>query len=464
MCGHPCRFVPSCSIVSETATLERDSATTTQRSQLRELVARRLANAPHDVRTTLQVLGELLYDAAVDSSPDDFICDSLGVATRDVVATSRNLNLVFAASVGNALVDWIDTHQPDIGPAEVNARHIWRQISLGDSSVSVPDRVALSFPAGTVSDAPVVVSLREPDYSTDREVSVHTRTADRGEGARVLQDLLDRGRGDRHLYRGRVVKAVVVRGELSFETVEPARTTRDELVIDPAVWAEIDLNITAVSSGAGLMRDLGFPTRRGILLAGPPGVGKTAIDRVIVSELRDRFTVILVDATAGAHFLSAIYEETRNLGPTVIVLEDIDLFIGRRREHDDRALSALLAALDGAASYDEVLTIATTNDPGSLDSAATRSARFDTVIEIGYPTRAAAAKILDSYVAHLPGAGTIDVQAVVRALPDDVSGADLRQVVRRTVLASGARCTTSDFLAAVASGRWRATPLTGSYL
>lgn len=48
------------------------------------------------------------------------------------------------------------------------------------------------------------------------------------------------------------------------------------------------------------------------------------------------------------------------------------------------ALSALLAVLDGASSYDEVLTVATTNDPKALDSAATRSARFDSIIEIGY--------------------------------------------------------------------------------
>lgn len=416
------------------------------------------------MRTTLEVLGELLHDAAVDSSPDDFICDCLGVSTREIVATSRNLNLVFAASVGNALTDWIDIHRPEVGPAETGARHIWRQLSIGGSSVSVPDRVALFFPPGTLSDAPLVVSLREPDYSTDREVAVHTRTCDRAEGERVLETLLDRARGSRHLYRGRVVQAGVVRGELTFETIEPTPTTRDDLVVDPAVWAEIDLNVKAVSSGAALMRDLGFPTRRGILLAGPPGVGKTAIDRVIVNELRGRFTVILVDAATGTHFLSAIYEETRNLGPTVVVLEDIDLFVGRRREHDDRVLSSLLAALDGAASYEQVLTIATTNDPGSLDSAATRSARFDTIIEIGYPTHAAAAQILRRYVASLPAADAIDVAAVVRALPDDVSGADLREVVRRAVLAAGTECRTADLLTAVASGRWRAAPLTGSYL
>ncbi|MFC6703816.1 hypothetical protein [Flexivirga alba] len=64
----------------------------------------------------------------------------------------------------------------------------------------------------------------------------------------------------------------------------------------------------------------------------------------------------------------------------------------------------------------------------------------------------------------LPSADGIDTAAIVRALPDDVSGADLREVVRRTVLSAGPDCGTADFVAAVASGRWRAAPVIGSYL
>ncbi|WP_244897863.1 AAA family ATPase, partial [Mycobacterium paraintracellulare] len=110
---------------------------------------------------------------------------------------------------------------------------------------------------------------------------------------------------------------------LVLEVTEIPALSRTNVIVPESVWEEIDLNIAALTTHRQLMTQLGLGVRRGILLAGPPGVGKTAISQTIAAELVGPFTVINVDARAGKSVLSAVYKEARALGPTVIVLEDI---------------------------------------------------------------------------------------------------------------------------------------------
>jgi SpoVK/Ycf46/Vps4 family AAA+-type ATPase len=54
----------------------------------------------------------------------------------------------------------------------------------------------------------------------------------------------------------------------------------------------------------------------------------------------------------------------------VVVLDDVDLYTGRRGGHTDDGLGAFLSALDGARRHNDVLSVATTNDPKAMDAAA----------------------------------------------------------------------------------------------
>ncbi|GAB4969945.1 hypothetical protein MAHJHV54_44160 [Mycobacterium avium subsp. hominissuis] len=151
------------------------------------------------------------------------------------------------------------------------------------------------------------------------------------------------------------------------------------------------------------------------------------------------------------------------LGPTVIVLEDIDLIVGNRRHHGEvRPLSEFLAVMDTDPSA-PILTLASTNDVAALDAAAIRTARFDSIIEIGYPTSEAAAQILTTYLRGIPGAESIDASQVAAHFNAETNGADIREIVRRTVLATG---TVSDtaLLATIRSGRFKPELPQGNYL
>jgi len=215
---------------------------------------------------------------------------------------------------------------------------------------------------------------------------------------------MDDADGAKSVFRGRALGASSANG-LTLEPIELPAVARASVIVPDEVWAEIDLNVASVTVHRQLMEQLGLGVRRGVLLAGPPGVGKTVISQVISNELVGEFTVINVDARAGQSALSDVYKESRSFGPTLIVIEDIDLIVDSRRNRHGApsVLSEFLAAMD-AHPMAPLLTLASTNDVSTLDAAAVRSARFDSIIEIGYPSREAAARILSRYLGGIPGA------------------------------------------------------------
>lgn len=424
----------------------------------------RLIGEPHDVRRALQVLGELLTDSAgATESPESFIWRALGAQPTSLACESINTTASAGVSLSAALDDLIKKFDPTLGPVEDDQAPTWSHFQVDSETLSLPSAVAAHFPAGTVADAPLVIQIERDDYgSFDWHLRVYADPAHRAEARKVLDELNETAIREKNFFSGRVI-AVDLGLALQWKIIETPAIQRSDLIIDPEVWSELDLNISALTNRAELMRQRGFPTRRGVLIAGPPGVGKSAIARVIAGELVGDFTVIIVDARAGASALRSVYRETERFGPTLVILEDVDLYLGNR-QHGDRgsALADFLAVMDGAEEYDDVLTIASTNDPGALDAAATRSARFDAIITLGYPDQAARARILQRYLDGLDTA--IDSDAISAMLPDNVSGADLREIVRRALLAYGDRIDTAGIRKVIAEGRWQPEPLQGSYL
>lgn len=209
----------------------------------------------------------------------------------------------------------------------------------------------------------------------------------------------------------------------------------------------------------------GLGVRRGVPLCGPPGTGKSAVSAVVAAEVVGGFTVTYVEANAGAELLTAVVEEAQHLGePVLLVLEDVDLWC-RDRSVGGGGLSELLQAMD-IDTEARILTLASTNDAATLDRAAIRTGRVDAIVEVGYPTRIDAARILDALITGLPGGQTVDAAAVVAALPEHTSGSDLREIVRRTVLTTdhNGDLSTAAPLAEVGSGRYRAAVPEGMYL
>jgi len=134
-----------------------------------------------------------------------------------------------------------------------------------------------------------------------------------------------------------------------------------------------------------VFREYGFLWKRGIMLWGPPGSGKTSTVQQLSKQIVDMggITVYCVNPDLTAQGLD-IFRRIEPKRPVVVIFEDIDAIVQEYGE------SHLLAMLDGELQVDNVVFVATTNYPGRLDKRfINRPSRFDEIIKIGMPSAAA---------------------------------------------------------------------------
>lgn len=422
-----------------------------------------LAGEQYSVRRTVEILSQIFGAATVRTGPPtvlERLTAHVGAPREEWTTNTVRLGPSTVLATGLVLTDLIDQFAPVVGPDSDDDPPHWSDHRLGSVDYCFPSYATLFFDVG-LAPIPVAIQIGMAVGYSGSWLSVIGPPGAREELRAVVAEIRRRTRA-RNPLRGKVLRAAV-NGGIALSVVEDLDAERAQVMVPGHVWDEIDLAKGAVTTRHELLSAAGLPTSRGVMLAGPPGVGKTAVVRVIAAEMVGEFTVVIADASVASYGLTALYDLAEDLGPMVVILDDIDLYVRRRGDGNDNALGALLAALDGAAKQDRVLTIATTNDPRALDGAATRAARFDSIIELGPPSDAAAAAMLRTHLAALPDA-RVEVDRVVAALPSDRSGADIAEVVRRAILVDGGDLTTATMLSVVGAHDYEASLPVGAYL
>lgn len=192
---------------------------------------------------------------------------------------------------------------------------------------------------------------------------------------------------------------------------------------------------------------LGAKLPKGVLLDGPPGVGKTLLAKAVAGEAMVPFVSCSgsefeeVYVGVGAQRVRELFREAHSCKPCVVFIDEIDAF-GRKRRSDGNGssrgtLNAFLAALDGFKDASGIMVLAATNRADILDNALTRSGRFDRKISLekpSYKDRVAIA-LVHLQPLHLDPSSSLQSYAeTVAALTPGCSGADIFNVCNEAAI------------------------------
>ena len=204
--------------------------------------------------------------------------------------------------------------------------------------------------------------------------------------------------------------------------LDMVKVVKDDLVIVPGMGADsIIAEIKKFWDAKDKYKARGVVHKRGILMEGPPGSGKTSNTELVIEMFLREFDGIVFLGNGSGDIGSGLrlLKDREPDRPVLIVIEDIDAAIRGNEE-------GILQLLDGKDQFDGVLFVATTNHLDKLpDRIANRPSRFDLVVKIALPSDEARSQFL-----RLKEPGLDDARrAEIVAATDGYSIAHLKELM-----------------------------------
>jgi len=240
----------------------------------------------------------------------------------------------------------------------------------------------------------------------------------------------------RNIYRGHVLSLAETRmGSMEIKFHKLPRVPRESIILPQGLLERIERQTVRFSELSEKLVTAGRHLKRGILLHGRPGTGKTLTAMYVARAIQNRTVLLLTGRGQGMIEQSCAL--ARALQPSIVILEDVDL-VAEERTRPGAAcagplLFELLNQMDGLADDADVLFLLTTNRPDILEPAlAARPGRVDQAIEIPLPDAECRRRLFALYSDKLT-LGNVHWETFVQRT-EGASAAFIREMMRKAAL------------------------------
>jgi len=193
-----------------------------------------------------------------------------------------------------------------------------------------------------------------------------------------------------------------------------------------------------------VFKRMGIDAPRGILLYGPPGIGKTLLAKAVAHESSANFISIkgpeVMSKWVGESekAVRELFKKARQVAPTIVFLDEIDSIAPRRGTYSgshvtDSVVNQLLTSIDGLESMEGVVVIGATNRPDIIDQGLLRPGRFDRLLLIGAPDEKARLAILKIHTKDMPLSRDVNLEQLASSTKG-YSGADIEALCREAAI------------------------------
>lgn len=281
--------------------------------------------------------------------------------------------------------------------------------------------------------AALVSGVRE--IGIGHTITVEVMALSRDTAERFLAELRNSMR-KHSVHRGRVLSLSYDRfGEgLRLSFARPPVVERDQIVLPEGVLARVERQTLRFSRHRDALRAAGRHLKRGVLLYGTPGTGKTLTALYLIGQMRDRTVIMVTGLDPGT--IAKACARARLLEPSTILLEDADVVAEERTRRElgcSPLLFELLNQVDAIPDDLDILILLTTNRPDVLEPAlASRPGRIDLAIELPLPDAACRRHLFEFYARGL----SLHISDLGRLVErtEGVSPAFVRELLRKAAL------------------------------
>ena len=223
------------------------------------------------------------------------------------------------------------------------------------------------------------------------------------------------------------LKTAKIDASLSF--IPKTEYTWNDVVLPAKTRQELQINVDGMINNIELYKKNNIKFKRGLILKGPPGTGKTLIGKIICNSAACTFLWVTPRFLERSIHVKAVCDMARELSPSILFLEDIDLYSEDRRSVGNATLlGELMNQLDGLIENHFIIVIATTNRVDDVEEALrNRPGRFDRILDIGLPSSAGRLSMLELFTSKykLDGVDLADIASKI----DGYSGAHVKELV-----------------------------------